>query len=1370
MPEFIGDNTRRDFQSQYIELLDMAKKLSSSYDPSVSSESDPIVVLIKQMAMLGDKLEYNKDKAIREAFPSTVQQRSNAQEMYDCLGYRVKGWRSATGYVFLSVKNTEGLGTSPITIPRFTRIVDANNLFNYVTTNSVTFDTTNPESWQTPQKVGVIEGEIKTLEVGGIQEIGIANMDENYRIYFPEQNVAENGIFISITGTTGMDFVRVDNPYMLQEGNIYAVGEGDNGEIYVQFPDTIVGLLGTENTLLIKYVTSKGADGMCKAKTLYTVADEIQSDSSEEVSVKDKIYVSQPSATVYGENPESIESAYRNFKKTQGVFNTLITEKDYESYAYESEYNNAPLYGNVVVSSRTTDLNQTVKIKTLKNWAHRDIYRLIGENATPYDVWVYGTNPTGDYDNRFRPDVGNQIDILNEQIQNIKAVQQTVQNPNGSLRFYWNEYNLVGTILLKSKVNLTEKSEIENNVWTALQQYLSARNVEFGNSIDYEGAISAIQNADNRIVTVVLNLPRYQIKSVIAGQGGAEVKYLGDSEKTTLIAKMVLAGNVQLYKFDERFNIDFGTVVEPIKDVSTTEKLNAPIDKVETIATGVVSGINGVDELTSELLINPNISSTIVDGKEQERTIGKNEVLTLVGEKYKTSVEYSTYVKVKYYSTTATQSIAEDTSVIADSTIIQNSNIKTGSTLVVNAVNNGISVSVPIASNIVLTTGSVIKAGSMLAAGSMINGVGTSGDVEEDITINQNSTIVSGSALFDDTSIILAEDYVVYGSIAIGIGSELKSGTQIAYGSTLNGKAWRQYIPKNQNYKLAGSERIDVEYQDASGLITSQTYGGGTVIETNVDIGGNPVSNIDNPNDTIINSNDAVTIQTGGYLRIKDAAISKISKGTFCYLIGGPALVIPASGSYRLSDSEYFVYTSSTRDEMVILNPGTLLKNTSTEQSINIPFNSVANGINEITESDIDNIDWVSLPQTIEAYDQEVITFGEGAKVLFGNNVLSRDFQPLTNKIIISEGTSTVEYYTNLSSEGEPVPYQARYTLNVAMTKTQQLGKGQFVWINFTIGEDGIPVGNSGIVIMPEGDNSITIEASEPLVMSGGEIWSGISNASDIGMIAYSKTKNPVDLKINDLDVDSQQLPQRTSENEGGYIEISTQSDTPVKINATLNYVFNKITMIPIVVSTVGDATWTIAGGEGETLYCTRFKATTDEESMKTVAMPSPIMEDGKLLAGQYVLYIDPNNTPIENIIIEGTQIGQASSVQIGKPFVVDGINTEEINVTNSDCVPGIESEQIGFVARDVYVLSDQPSEGEEMTNADALILKISELDPDAMFDYTYQVNEDEKVVKPTLSENYFNQNHWANKYVIPKMDLDASKKRLIINPGQITR
>ena len=94
--------TNKDFNAIYPELLDIVKKLTSKWDPSISNESDPGVVLLKLNAIIGDKNNYNIDKNVLETFPVSVTQRRNAWSIFDQQGFRMKWYKSAQGTSIIS--------------------------------------------------------------------------------------------------------------------------------------------------------------------------------------------------------------------------------------------------------------------------------------------------------------------------------------------------------------------------------------------------------------------------------------------------------------------------------------------------------------------------------------------------------------------------------------------------------------------------------------------------------------------------------------------------------------------------------------------------------------------------------------------------------------------------------------------------------------------------------------------------------------------------------------------------------------------------------------------------------------------------------------------------------------------------------------------------------------------------------------------------------------------------------------------------------------------------------------------------------------------------------------------------------------------
>ena len=127
--------TNLDFSSIYTEVLDLVKELTYKWDPSISDESDPGVILVKLSALIADKCNYNIDKSILEAFPLSVTQEANARQLYEQLGYYMHWHEAATVPVVLNwIKQDNDVNqeVKEYTIPLFTPISNKDGSIKYV--------------------------------------------------------------------------------------------------------------------------------------------------------------------------------------------------------------------------------------------------------------------------------------------------------------------------------------------------------------------------------------------------------------------------------------------------------------------------------------------------------------------------------------------------------------------------------------------------------------------------------------------------------------------------------------------------------------------------------------------------------------------------------------------------------------------------------------------------------------------------------------------------------------------------------------------------------------------------------------------------------------------------------------------------------------------------------------------------------------------------------------------------------------------------------------------------------------------------------------------------------------------------------------
>lgn len=605
--------TEKDFNSIWAEELDLTKKLTNRWDPSQSNESDPGVVLLKELAILGDKLNYNIDKNVLECFPLSVTQLGNARMLYDELGYKMHWYKSGIGQVAFKLKSSLsdlGIDDSYFQIPEFTELTNSgDNSVLYTTLESASLDTVNQAL-----SVPVIQGKVHTLTVNGNEFITLADLDEDLRIYLPETMIAENGIFMNTYGavsfTDGTAWKNVDNLESYDGGSkVFEFKiSADGSQAYIQFPQDIATVLQQNDisALTIKYITTSGLSGNIKSQTLDTFVNELQvTNDSETISMNENIKVIQYYAITDGADYETIDEAYKGYKKSGSVHNTIITKKDYESYIYynaKDSETKANLVSNVIVADQTNDINRSSSIQTWslsgneKQLVHTD-------DITPYDVYFYLTRPSSslnsayNYDTTYIPmysDNGNDDKVLKQidtELGDIRAIQHNLHLPD--MYDLCNIDNLIavkGIIYTYSKVTEADAKNLQKNVLNALWKKCNARELNYGEELTYDELIDIITSADTNIKTFALTeVSGNKLEFVLGNNTRINETQVGSykAQMQKMIAKMILSGNVQLIKFDDSFVYDFGQSSvtplgndsNPIKTITTLASITVPNNK-----------------------------------------------------------------------------------------------------------------------------------------------------------------------------------------------------------------------------------------------------------------------------------------------------------------------------------------------------------------------------------------------------------------------------------------------------------------------------------------------------------------------------------------------------------------------------------------------------------------------------------------------------------------------------------------------------------------------------------------------------------------------------------------------------------------------
>lgn len=647
--------TNKDFGQIYPELLDLVKNITNKWDPEATNESDPGIVLLKALALVADKLNYNIDKNTLEQFITSATQETSVRRLTEMLGYNIGYYKSATSSIsfrYLGELNKQQedesssldiTNLSNFCIKAFDTKLETDDGIIYTLLEDINIDSNNKLA--TNKKV--IQGEIKTLNILGNDNnsssnlIQLYNLDDQNRLYFPDIEVAENGVFINkdvyfLGASDYAKWHRVDNLNDQDLGSkVYKFGYDSNkGFPYIEFPKDIADLIG--DGLQVYYISSSGVNGKISNGKLtklssVKITNGSSSDEALSINIPDDSYAISNATSSEGKNPESIDEAYINFKKTIGTFNTLVSCRDYSNYLnkYEDENGNR-LVSQVEATDIRTDPDYSDKIFTRDSGGTSYYDTNIVKKDGFYDLILHGTTPVNSeltsstsYDRTYGNLSAINIVNINNILNDTKCVSHNIKTPaDGDINFIEADYTLKSNISTRYKVNTSEQNDIIKNIKRALYNNFNASKLDFGEEIPYDSIVSCIEAADTRIKNVNLMDPivRYYIRK--QGSNTKELyQPIVDNKLSPIISKNILAGSLPVYVDEQKLNYDY------------LQKSNEQY--------------NNLVGIYCEKIIN----------KDTYNLINNNESVQLLKDSFKTSCIYPTGVNYAFSNGSTSQSI-----------------------------------------------------------------------------------------------------------------------------------------------------------------------------------------------------------------------------------------------------------------------------------------------------------------------------------------------------------------------------------------------------------------------------------------------------------------------------------------------------------------------------------------------------------------------------------------------------------------------------------------------------------------------------------------------------------------------------------------
>ncbi len=335
-----NDYSSKDFTSIYEDLLSIVEASTTLWNPRYSTEADPGVVILKAMALLEDKSNYRFDMSRAQAYLDTVSDRTSAYDLLAMLGYIMQGSRAAEG--FITVKNTS---SASYTIPQFSVVTNPTKEVLFFTKDSVTVSA--GESMSIPVQAGAIFQVVKQ----GISNFTLKDIDEKGRLFLGKTNLAQNGIYVR-SKTPSTKWVYLDYVLLPDSPTYYTVGTSATGEMYVQFPDDYVTLIGNDE--LTVYATyTNGANSNIAKNVLSTFSDNQKNDLGE-VQLSSVFSVSQTEDIYSGQDEETIDHAIQTYYETKDVCSTLITAQDFTTALRYLLISNVRAFSNVILETPQT--------------------------------------------------------------------------------------------------------------------------------------------------------------------------------------------------------------------------------------------------------------------------------------------------------------------------------------------------------------------------------------------------------------------------------------------------------------------------------------------------------------------------------------------------------------------------------------------------------------------------------------------------------------------------------------------------------------------------------------------------------------------------------------------------------------------------------------------------------------------------------------------------------------------------------------------------------------------------------------------------------------------------------------------------------
>lgn len=491
--------TSRDYASILSDLVNAIPGVSKSW--TTTEESDPGIVLVKLISMLGDMLSFNLDQAALEVYPDTVRQRKNAAQIFKLIGYKMHWYRSATAFTYFT--NTS---TVAITVPRYTTFTTADTLISYTNIEQLELPANSANNGDDVTTT-LVQGRAVTPTVLNSNRIPSDYNDPwhtvydynvnitqftDHRYYLKYQTADESNIVLidNDDNESLQEWTLVDNISLSSEsGKIFEFGVDEYDRPYIRLPDYFEEMYPNITRFKLFYIVSDGEAGEVSENAITRVASKISAEISEgRYGNANEDILLYNEASTYGYNPETADEARDTAIDYVNTLDTLITLDD-----FMNAVNRLDGVDRAYATDCTTDPNTNLAPYTV------NIY--IARTAESSAIETYVVENSEATDDIFK------LEVLTY-LKSFKCLPLTavIYLENDIHMFYW---TVSGTLYTTEPVSIDRANDLIVKVNNKVRNKFTARYTNFNSEIDYIDVVQTILDIDPIIRYVDLDQIKY---------------------------------------------------------------------------------------------------------------------------------------------------------------------------------------------------------------------------------------------------------------------------------------------------------------------------------------------------------------------------------------------------------------------------------------------------------------------------------------------------------------------------------------------------------------------------------------------------------------------------------------------------------------------------------------------------------------------------------------------------------------------------------------------------------------------------------------------------------------------------------------------